>query len=143
MFTIPVYDKNLKLGEKAQYKSNSLYLEYEDASNINEGEKITLMKWGNVMINKVTKTENSVSLEGEFLKDDNDFKSTKKLCWLDSKSPLTEVTLVEFDNILKTKKYDSDDPKIKLEDVVNKETKFTTTALTEPHVKTLNTGISI
>jgi len=36
------------------------------------------------------------------MKDDTDFKGTKKLCWLDAKSPLTLVNLVEYDNILKT-----------------------------------------
>ena len=46
------------------------------------------MKWGNIMITKKTEKENSVELEGEYLATDQDFKSTKKLCWLDSKSPL-------------------------------------------------------
>lgn len=49
--------------------------------------------------------------------------------------------MIEFDNILKTKKYDAEDPKIKLEDVINKDTKFSTVALSEPHVKTLKSGI--
>lgn len=101
------------------------------------------MKWGNVVINKVTKNEENIELEGEYLPDDKDFKSTKKLCWLDAKSPLTEVKLVEYDHILKPKKFDSDDPTIKFEDVINKDTKFETLALAEPHVKTLDCGISI
>jgi hypothetical protein len=50
------------------------------------------------------------------------------------------VALVEFDNILNVKKYDSSDPKIKFEEIVNKDTKFETLAMAEPHVKTLNTG---
>lgn len=45
-------------------------------------------------------------------------KTQKKLCWLDAKSPLTEVTLIEYDHILKTKKYDAEDPTIKFEDVI-------------------------
>lgn len=40
------------------------------------------------MISKVTKGENSIELEGEYMPTDTDFKSTKKLCWLDAKSPL-------------------------------------------------------
>ena len=38
--TIPVYEKNLALGNKVQYKSNKLYLEYEDCASLNEGEKV-------------------------------------------------------------------------------------------------------
>lgn len=75
--------------------------------------------------------------------EDNDFKNTKKLCWLDSKSPLTEIVLVEFDNILKVKKYDADDLTVKFEDQVNKNTRFETNAYAEPHVKVLETGLTI
>lgn len=71
------------------------------------------MKWGNFMIQKIVEKDGKFELEAEFLKDDNDFKNTKKLCWLDAKSPLVtlffiqlilkvSLHLVEFDNILKT-----------------------------------------
>lgn len=46
------------------------------------------MKWGNVLISKKTDTDTGILLEGEYLPEDKDFKSTKKLCWLDAKSPL-------------------------------------------------------
>lgn len=41
--TIPIYDKNLELGNKIIYKSDSLYLEFEDASSLVEGEKVILI----------------------------------------------------------------------------------------------------
>jgi hypothetical protein len=46
------------------------------------------MKWGNFLINKIVEKDGKFELEAEYLKDDNDFKNTKKLCWLDAKSPL-------------------------------------------------------
>ena len=53
----------------------------------------------------------------------------------------TEIVLVEFDNILKVKKYDADDLTVKFEDQVNKNTRFETNAYAEPHVKVLETGL--
>jgi len=95
------------------------------------------MKWGNFKINKIEKSESTITLEAEYLKEDTDFKGTKKLCWLDSKSPLTLVNLVEYDNILITPKFD-DDPKIKMEDICNKNSKFSTLCYAEPHIKTID-----
>jgi hypothetical protein len=46
------------------------------------------MKWGNFLINKIVEKDGRFELEAEYLKDNNDFKNTKKLCWLDAKSPL-------------------------------------------------------
>ena len=46
------------------------------------------MKWGNFLISKVLKFDESIELFADFLPNDNDYKSTKKLCWLDSKAPL-------------------------------------------------------
>ena len=48
--------------------------------------------------------------------------------------------MVEFDNILKVKKYDADDATVKFEDIVNKNTRFETNAVAEPHIKVLETG---
>lgn len=137
MSTVNVYDKNVELGQKIIFKSNKLYLEFEDANSVEEGEKVTLMKWGNFKITKVIKSENEVSLEAEYMEGDTDYKGTKKFCWLDQNAPLIEVTLVEYDNILSVKKYDAEDPKIKLEDVCQKNTRFETVALAEPHIKSL------
>ncbi len=39
-------------------------------------EKITLMNFGNVMINKIEEKAGSIYLEGDFLPEDKDFKST-------------------------------------------------------------------
>lgn len=52
----------------------------------------------------------------------------------------TLVNLVEYDNILNTPKFD-DDPKVKMEDICNKETKFSTLCYAEPHIKTIDLSI--
>jgi hypothetical protein len=43
MTTIPLYDKNPSLGTKIQFKSNQLYLEFEDVSTLKEGEKVNII----------------------------------------------------------------------------------------------------
>ena len=44
MTTIPLYDKNPSLGTKIQFKSNQLYLEFEDVTTLKEGEKVNIIK---------------------------------------------------------------------------------------------------
>ena len=70
LLTIPVFDKNPALGMKVQYKSNKLYIEFEDANSFVEGEKITLMKWGNFMVKKIQKSEQNIEIDAEYLPED-------------------------------------------------------------------------
>jgi len=48
----PLHPKNNQVGSKATIYGKELWIEYDDAIDIVEGEKITLMKWGNVTISK-------------------------------------------------------------------------------------------
>ena len=41
------------MGYRPLFKSNKLYIDYDDAKDLKEEEKVTLMKWGNVLIKKV------------------------------------------------------------------------------------------
>jgi hypothetical protein len=48
----PLHPKDAAIGSKAVLYSKVVLIEKEDAQTIQEGEKITLMKWGNVTITK-------------------------------------------------------------------------------------------
>lgn len=48
----PYTQKNNEVGTKATIYGKELWIEYDDAIDIVEGEKVTLMKWGNVTISK-------------------------------------------------------------------------------------------
>ena len=75
--------------------SKELWIEKDDAKSIAEGEKVTLMKWGNVTISKKEETEQSIVLTGKIDRNDKDFKKTKKITWISSNEATTvEVTLV-------------------------------------------------
>ena len=80
------------MGNKILFKSNRLYIEFEDANCLKAGEKVTLMKWGNFLIESIKESENgSLILTANYLPDDKDFKSTKKINWLSTKSPLVFI----------------------------------------------------
>lgn len=70
------------MGNRPQLRTNELYLEFEDASTLQVGEKITLMKWGNAIIASIEQQGDALLLKANLLEDDKDFKSTKKLNWL-------------------------------------------------------------
>ena len=92
--SVPIHPKNEGLGNRLLWKTNKVLIEFDDAENIKEDEKITLMKWGNVQIKKrvVDEATGVVSFEGEYLPEDKDFKTTQKFTWL----PADESILVDL-----------------------------------------------
>jgi pyruvate/2-oxoglutarate/acetoin dehydrogenase E1 component len=56
--------------------SKNLLMDYDDASHVKEGEKVTMVKLGNVVIKSIKEVGDHLELTGEHLPDDNDFKST-------------------------------------------------------------------
>lgn len=60
-----LHPKNSNLGTKAVVYAKELWIEKDDAVAITEGEKITLMKWGNVLITKVEKNGDDILLHGK------------------------------------------------------------------------------
>jgi len=81
--THQVHPKNDLLGSKPVFQSNKLYLESDDVKNIKEGEKVTLMKYGNIMIEKITpSTSGGYDIKAKTMLDDKDYKTTQKLTWL-------------------------------------------------------------
>ena len=92
--------------------SRSLWLEADDANDCTEGEEVTLMRWGNVIITKLNKDASGrvVSAEGT-LNLAGDFKKTKKkLTWVAHTDDTVATSLVEFDFLItKAKIEDGDD----------------------------------
>lgn len=80
--TVPLHQKNPALGTRPLFKSNEIYIEYDDAKDLKVDEKITLMNWGNCFIRAVHTEGENILLEGELAESDTEYKSTKKLNWL-------------------------------------------------------------
>ena len=86
-----LHNKNAALGKKPVMRGKNLLIEKNDAKDIvkyieedKKGQKITLMKWGNVTINKIKKSKSGdvEEMEGTYDPNDTDFKGTLKLTWL-------------------------------------------------------------
>lgn len=77
------------MGKRPLFLSKNIYLDYDDAKDIKKGEKVTLTRWGNAIIDEVNANDNGISFKGHTALEDKDFKTTKKLTWLAKDSPLT------------------------------------------------------
>ena len=133
--SVPVHPKSEDLGKRPLFKLNKVFIELDDAKNIKDGEKITLMKWGNINIKKRTEEAGKVSFDAEFLPEDKDWKSTQKITWLPADMTLLpKVTTIEYDHLIDVPKLEENE---KLEDHITKCSKFTTLCYADPAVKEL------
>eukprot|EP00919_Chromeraceae_sp_WS-2016_P021802 GHVR01051714.1.p1 GENE.GHVR01051714.1~~GHVR01051714.1.p1 ORF type:complete len:217 (-),score=11.37 GHVR01051714.1:1399-2049(-) len=94
--TVLMNKLNPALGERPLWKSNGLLIEFADAETLVEvGKKITLMNWGNFMIQtKDLQEDGSYKMTAEYLSEDKDFKSTKKITWLADNTNLQIANLI-------------------------------------------------
>jgi len=138
--TVPRHKKNKTLGEKELVRCKTILLSQSDASVLKEGDEITLMDWGNIIISTITKTGGVVSTIQAHLHLQGDFKKTDhKFQWLpsDESVSLLTVELVDFDHIIT---HDKLPPDGELKDFVNQNSKRTTLALADPNVACLKVG---
>lgn len=128
---------NKPLGTRPLWKTSNILIEYDDAhSLLKVGEKATLMNWGNVMIlTKEEQPNGSYLLTGEYLPEDKDFKTTKKITWLAEGTNLIIANLIEFDHLIKTAKVEED---VDFETIVNINSKFISHAYIDSGLRLLN-----
>jgi len=115
-------------------------MEQEDAIQLTEGEEVTLMNWGNVVITQIKKNEEGHVIEIHArLHLQGDFRLTKfKLTWLPS-TDLVPLELVEYDTIL-TKDIGKDE---NFQDFVNENSKAITKAIGESALRGLPVGTKL
>lgn len=134
-----LHNKNAELGNKPVMRGKNLLIEKNDAKEFKEGQKITLMKWGNVTINKIKQSKSGdLELEGTYDPDDQDFKKTTKITWLCNDPNTTmEVKFIEFDHLITKDKIEETDA---VENLVNKNSKLEKTLICEALVRNLPKG---
>ncbi|CAI5934367.1 unnamed protein product [Closterium sp. NIES-64] len=118
---LPRHKKHPPAGMKATVFSRRVWLEGADARVIKEGEEVTLMDWGNAIVQRKTMREGGEGEggakegggegEGEVeamegvLHLEGSVKTTKlKLTWLADSDELVPLTLVELDYLITKKK---------------------------------------
>ena len=135
--THPLHPKNASVGTKTIEYSNEVYIEKADAKDIAVNEKVTLMKWGNIIIKDKQEKDGQITMTAETLPDDKDFKKTKKITWVAKSKSNIEVKIQELAHIITKEKIEEND---KIEDIVNKNSSFEYMATAEGNMRTLKKG---
>lgn len=134
----PKHKKNPEVGMKKVLYFEKALLEQEDAASFTEGEEVTFMDWGNVIIKKIHKEGDVVKSIDAELHLEGDFRKTeKKVTWLADTADKTKVELVDFDHLITKDKLEEGD---NFEDFLTPETKFKSEAYSDLNVKELKKG---
>jgi glutamyl-tRNA synthetase len=143
---LPKHRKNAELGDKTVVFDDVFYIDQKDAASFADGEEITLMNWGNVIVKKIDKDGGGLvtgiqfdaNLQGDFQ------KTEKKVTWLasDKKTSrkLIKVRLLDYDYLITKRQLEEED---KFEDFLTKETIFETDAVADFSVTELKNGDAI
>lgn len=134
----PKHKKNPDVGLKPVIYYKNVLIEQEDAQTLADGEEVTFMDWGNVIIKSITKEgdvvksiEATLHLEGDFR------KTSKKLTWLADTDDKVLVDLADFDHLITKDKLEEED---NFEDFLTKETEFHTKAYADLNLRELKQG---
>ncbi|KAL8439441.1 hypothetical protein Efla_004605 [Eimeria flavescens] len=140
-----LHAKNENLGSVDLFLFNKVLIETDDAQLCQEGEEVTLMHWGNCILEKLLRSSETgkiVSIKAR-LHLEGDFKTTKKkLHWVpllpqEGNIKLASLVLRELDHLIKTDKIENDED---WEESINPHTLFDTEALGDPNLRALKEG---
>ena len=136
--TVPKHKKNESLGTKLTAYSNKILIDLDDAVQLENGMEVTLMDWGNAIVDEVVRSGDSVVEIKGHLHLEGDVKTTKlKLTWLADTPELVPVQVKEFGMLVTVKKIEED---TKIEDVVNKNSLKTYYVLGDANMRGLQHG---
>jgi len=130
------HKKNASVGRKLLFKWKHVIVEREDAESVCVGEIVTFMDWGNMKV--LEKNEEGTAMKVEYLKDDVDYKKTKKWTWLaDLNGELVSTKLIKYDHLVSKAKIEDDD---EIEKIVNDESKREWSVLGDVNLKMVKKG---
>jgi len=138
---VSLHPKNPSVGTKFVDYTSKIIIEHEDAKRITEGEEVTLMSWGNAIIDKITTDSNGAitGLTGKLHLEGNVKKTKVKLNWLayDQPNKLHEVKLIEFSHLITVKCLEEG---MELKDYVTQPSKAESIVLGEPAMSAIKHG---
>lgn len=132
---VPRHKKYAPAGTKRTMHCASVWLDAADAAAVTEGEEVTLMDWGNAVVDRVDRAADGTvtGLAGR-LHLAGSVKTTKlKLTWLPDHpdAPLTPLTLVDFGPLMAVRKLDDG---ADFESAVCRDSRFETPADGDPNM---------
>jgi len=85
------HPKDLSKGTKRVRVGPKILIEKEDAERLIEGQNVTFINWGNLLIQKINKQgSNIVDVEARLNLEDKNYKNTLKITWLAESLPTSD-----------------------------------------------------
>ncbi|XP_061847431.1 bifunctional glutamate/proline--tRNA ligase [Colius striatus] len=104
MKEVAKHPKNADVGLKPVWYGSRVLIEGADAETLTEGEVVTFINWGNVIITKLNRNSSGkiVSIDAKLNLDNKDFKKTTKITWLAEtpRAPLIPTVCVNYEHLI-------------------------------------------
>ncbi|XP_037989459.1 bifunctional glutamate/proline--tRNA ligase isoform X3 [Motacilla alba alba] len=141
MKEVAKHPKNADIGLKPVWYSSRVLIEGADAETLAEGEVVTFINWGNIIITKLNRNSSGkiVSINAKLNLDNKDFKKTTKITWLAEtpRAPLIPTVCVNYEHLI-TKPVLGKDEDFK--QYINRNSKQEELMLGDPCLKELKKG---
>ncbi|XP_058692130.1 bifunctional glutamate/proline--tRNA ligase isoform X2 [Poecile atricapillus] len=141
MKEVAKHPKNADVGLKPVWYSSRVLIEGADAETLAEGEVVTFINWGNIIITKLNRSSSGkiVSINAKLNLDNKDFKKTTKITWLAEtpRAPLIPTVCVNYEHLI-TKPVLGKDEDFK--QYINRNSKQEELMLGDPCLKELKKG---
>ncbi|XP_039913329.1 bifunctional glutamate/proline--tRNA ligase isoform X3 [Hirundo rustica] len=141
MKEVAKHPKNADVGLKPVWYSSRVLIEGADADTLAEGEVVTFINWGNIIITKLNRNSSGkiVSINAKLNLDNKDFKKTTKITWLAEtpRAPLIPTVCVNYEHLI-TKPVLGKDEDFK--QYINRNSKQEELMLGDPCLKELKKG---
>uniref|UniRef100_A0A8C3A7E0 Bifunctional glutamate/proline--tRNA ligase n=1 Tax=Cyclopterus lumpus TaxID=8103 RepID=A0A8C3A7E0_CYCLU len=141
MKEVAKHPKNAEVGMKKVWYGPRVLVEGADAETFAEGEMVTFINWGNLIITKINKYVGSLfSLSRARLNLDNkDFKKTTKITWLadTNSAPLLPTICINYLPLISKAVITKDDD---FKEYINKNSKLEEKMLGDPCLQSLKKG---
>uniref|UniRef100_A0A8C6XSV9 Bifunctional glutamate/proline--tRNA ligase n=1 Tax=Naja naja TaxID=35670 RepID=A0A8C6XSV9_NAJNA len=104
MKEVAKHPKNTEVGLKPVWYSPKVLIDGADAETLTEGEMVTFINWGNIIITKIHKnpTGKITSMDAKLNLENKDYKKTTKITWLaeTSSASLTPTICVNYEHLI-------------------------------------------
>nr|XP_019935574.1 PREDICTED: bifunctional glutamate/proline--tRNA ligase isoform X2 [Paralichthys olivaceus] len=141
MKEVAKHPKNIEVGMKEVWYGPRVLVEGADAETFSEGEMVTFINWGNLIITKINKAADGkvVSMEARLNLDNKDYKKTTKITWLaeTNSAPLLQTICVNYQPLISKAVITKDDD---FKEYINKNSKLEEKMLGDPCLKNLRKG---
>lgn len=138
---VDLHPKNASVGQKNVRYAGKIIVEQADAARVAEGDEVTLMTWGNAIVEKITKDADGVitGMSGKLHLDGNVKKTKVKMTWLayDQPQKLHSVKLLEFKHLITVRALEDG---MDVKDYVTSPSKFESMVLAEPAMTMIKKG---